>query len=703
MGLSKAVVKNRVLILMIALILLVPAVFGMLGTRINYDMLDYLPSDMDTVIGQETLKEDFGKGAFSFIVVQDMPVQEVAQLKEKIQQVDHVESVLWYDSVADLSIPMELLPDKLYNEFNTDDATMLAVFFDSATSEDVTMDAIREIRSIAGKQCFVSGMSALVTDLKDLCEQEEPIYVALAVACACAAMMLLLDGWLVPFVFLASIGMAIVYNLGSNFFLGEISYITKALSAVLQLAVTMDYSIFLWHSYSEQKGIFADREEAMAHAIAETITSVVGSSVTTIAGFLALCFMSYTMGMDLGIVMAKGVLLGVIGSVTTLPAMLLIFDKALEKTRHRPLVPNMNKLAGFVTKRWWAFLIIFAILLVPAAIGYANTPVYYDFTDILTDEDEENIDPDQLGFVLADDKLNEYFDVASTHMIVCDANMSHKDAKAMLGEIETVDGVKYALGMDSLVGAMIPQEVIPEKLTETLKSGGYQLILINSEYKVSTDECNAQIDSINSVLKKYDPNGMLIGEGPCTKDLISVTDKDFTVVTWISIAAVFLIVAVVLKSLSLPFVLVAVIEFAIFINLGIPYYTGFTMPFIAPVCISTIQLGATVDYAILMTTRYRKERFGGADKQASITTALAVSIPSILVSALGFFAATFGVGVYSDINLISSMCNLVARGAIVSMLSVIFVLPAILMLLDKVICKTSKGFINKTEHTEVTL
>ena len=700
---GKAVAKHRVLILVLALVLLIPSVLGMLCTRINYDMLDYLPEDMETVKGQNILMDEFGKGAFSFVITEGMSDKDVAALEQQIEAVPHVDTVLWYDDLLDVSVPKELLPAKFYDAFCSGDATVMAVFFDTSTSADETIEAVTEIRSLAGKQCFVSGLSSLVTDLKNLCESQEPIYVTIAVACALIAMVLLLDSWLAPFLFLLSIGIAILWNMGSNYFMGEISYITKALAAVLQLAVTMDYSIFLWHSYSEQKTKFGDREEAMAHAIAETITSVVGSSITTIAGFLALCFMSYTMGMDLGIVMAKGVLLGVIGSVTTLPALLLIFDKALEKTRHRSIIPRMTKLAGFVTKRWWAFIIIFVIILVPAAIGYAHTPVYYDFTDILTDDDVESIDPDQLGFVLADDKLNEYFDVASTHMIVCNADLSHKDAKAMLSEIESVDGVKYALGVDSLVGAMIPEEVIPAKLTATLKSGGYQLILINSEYKVSTDECNAQIDSINSVLKKYDPNGMLIGEGPCTKDLISVTDKDFTVVTWISIAAVFLIVAVVLKSLSLPFVLVAVIEFAIFINLGIPYYTGFTMPFIAPVCISTIQLGATVDYAILMTTRYRKERFGGADKQASITTALAVSIPSILVSALGFFAATFGVGVYSDINLISSMCNLVARGAIVSMLSVIFVLPAILMLLDKVICKTSKGFINKTEHTEVTL
>ena len=698
---GKAVAKHRVLILVVALLMLIPSVIGMQHTRINYDMLDYLPEDMETVKGQNILMDEFGKGAFSFVITEGMSDKDVAALEKKIEAVPHVDTVLWYDDLMDVSVPKELLPEKYYDAFCSGDATVMAVFFDTSTSADETIDAVTQIRSLAGEQCFVSGLSSLVTDLKNLCESQEPIYVTIAVLCALAAMVLLLDSWLAPFLFLASIGIAILWNLGSNYFLGEISYITKALAAVLQLAVTMDYSIFLWHSYSEQKGKYDDRDEAMAHAIAETITSVVGSSVTTIAGFLALCFMSYTMGMDLGIVMAKGVLLGVIGSVTTLPALLLIFDRALEKTRHRSIVPRMQHLAGFVTRRWWAFLVIFAIILVPAAIGYAHTPVYYDFTDILTSEDVQNIDPDQLGFVLADTKLNDYFDVASTHMIVCNADMSHKDARAMLKEIESVDGVKYALGMDSIVGSMIPEDVIPESLAKTLKSGGYQLILINSEYKVSTDECNAQIDAINSVLKKYDPNGMLIGEGPCTKDLISVTDKDFTVVTWISIAAVFLIVAVVLNSLSLPFILVAVIEFAIFINLGIPYYTGFTMPFIAPVCISTIQLGATVDYAILMTTRYRKERYEGADKQTAVTTALAVSIPSILVSALGFFAATFGVGVYSDINLISSMCYLVARGAIASMLSVIFILPAMLMLLDKVVCATSKGFINKCEHTEV--
>ena len=486
MGLSKAVVKNRVLILMIALILLVPAVFGMLGTRINYDMLDYLPSDMDTVIGQETLKEDFGKGAFSFIVVQGMPVQEVAQLKEKIQQVDHVESVLWYDSVADLSIPMELLPDKLYNEFNTDDATMLAVFFDSATSEDVTMDAIREIRSIAGKQCFVSGMSALVTDLKDLCEQEEPIYVALAVACACAAMMLLLDGWLVPFVFLASIGMAIVYNLGSNFFLGEISYITKALSAVLQLAVTMDYSIFLWHSYNEQLTLQSDHKEAMAVAIHNTFTSVIGSSATTIAGFIALCFMSFTLGRDLGIVMAKGVLLGVLGCVAILPSLILVLDKPLQRTRHKSLIPDMGGFAKGVCKIFPVFLVIFALLVAPAYISYdkTNDEVYYDMGQCL---------PEDMEYVIANKKLSEEFDIASTHMLLVNADLPDSDVRAMIDEMEQVPGVKYVLGMESVVGPMIPihytldgKTVTPSELAGKSGKVTIRFEYENNQYEVRT-------------------------------------------------------------------------------------------------------------------------------------------------------------------------------------------------------------------------
>lgn len=688
---GRGVVKHRVLILILAVLLMVPAVFGMANTRINYDMLDYLPEDMDTVIGQNILLEDFGKGAFSFVIVEGMEPKDVAVLREKISQVDHVDTVLWYDSLADLSIPMELLPQKYYDIFNSGDATMMAVFFDTSTSADATMEAITEIRNIAGKQCFVSGMSALVTDLKALCEKEEPIYVAIAVLCACGAMMLLLDSWLIPFVFLACMGVTILYNMGTNYFMGEISYITKALAAVLQLAVTMDYSIFLWHSYCEEKVRKDSREEAMAQAVADTVTSVVGSSATTIAGFLALCFMSYTMGVDLGIVMAKGVLLGVLGSVTILPALILVLDKPLEKTRHRSLIPKMDKVAGFITSKYWIFLVLFLVILVPAVIGYTNTPVYYDFTNILSGD----IDPEDVRFLEANEKLNEDFGVASTHMILCRSDLPGKDAQKMLKEIEDLDGVEYALGLDSLLGARLPEEVLPESLVEVLKSDRYQLMLVNSSYRVSTDDCNRQIDEINAIIKKYDEGAMLIGEAPCTKDLISVTDHDFEVVNWISIGAIFLIIALVLKSASLPFILVAVIEFAIFINLGLPYYTGQELVFIAPICISTIQLGSTVDYAILMTTRYKKERREGQDKKGAVTTALAASMPSILVSALGFFAATFGVAVYSNIDIIGSMCNLMARGAIISMLSVIFVLPSMLMLLDGLILRTGLGFRNK--------
>ena len=681
---GKGVVKYRIPILVIAVLLLIPSVFGILNTRINYDMLDYLPEDMDTVIGQNILLEDFGKGAFSMVIVEGMEPKEVSALKTQIEQVEHVESVIWYDSLMDISVPMELLPDKYVQAFNSGDATLMAVFFDTATSADETMDAIRDVRAIARENCFVTGMSALVTDLKDLCEREEPVYVAIAVLLATLVMMLFMDSFLIPFVFLVSIGMAIVWNLGSNFFLGEVSYITKALAAVLQLAVTMDYSIFLWHSYSEQKQRFAgDKNRAMAHAIAHTVTSVVGSSVTTVAGFLALCFMSFTLGRDLGIVMAKGVVLGVIGCVTTLPAMILIFDKPIEKTRHRQLLPKMDGLSRWVTKHSWVFAIAFVVILIPALFGYFNTNVYYDLGEAL---------PEDMDYVIANSKLQEEFDMGSTHMILADSSMSQKDMKAMMAEIDAVDGVKETLGLSSVVGSLVPEEILPESITGILKGDRYELLMVSSEYKTASDEVNAQITQINEILKRYDDTGMLIGEGPCTKDLIEVTDHDFQVVNWLSIAAIFLIIAIVFRSGSLPVILVAVIEFAIFINLGLPYYTGTSLPFIAPICISTIQLGATVDYAILMTTRYKRERSLGQDKRTSITTALAASIPSVVVSALGFFAATFGVAVYSDVDIISSLCNLMARGAIVSMLSVILILPSMLMLLDKVVCATSAGF-----------
>ena len=684
--LSKAIVKHRSLILIIAAVLIIPSVIGMAGTRINYDMLSYLPDDIETIEGQDILLKDFGKGAFSFVIVDGMEDKDISKLRGKLEKIDNVDSVIWYDSLMDISVPKEVLPDEIYNAFNSGDSTVMAVFFKTSTSADETMQAIKEIRKTAGKSCFVTGMSAVVTDLKDLCEHEEPIYVGLAVLLCCAAMMLFMDNWIVPFVFLLSIGSAILLNLGTNYFLGEISYITKALAAVLQLAVTMDYSIFLWHSYEEQKARYSgDKQRAMAHAIKATISSVFGSSVTTIAGFIALCFMSYTLGLDLGVVMAKGVLLGLIGCITTLPALILVFDKPLEKTMHKPLMPPLNALTGFVVKRSWIFILVFALLVVPASVCYnrADKEVYYDMTQSI---------PDDMECAIANSKLKDEFAVGSTHMLLVSADTDGKSIRNMMSEMERTDGVKYVLGVESVVGSLIPEEVIPDSVKNILQSENWKLYIINSEYTTASDEVNAQISELNKILKKYDESGMLIGEAPCTKDMIDITNHDFQVVNAISIAAIFIIIAIVLKSVSLPIILVAVIELAIFINLGIPHLTGTSMPFIAPICISTIQLGSTVDYAILMTTRYKRERSHGEDKRSSVATALKTSIPSITVSALGFFAATFGVAVYSDVDLISSLCNLMARGAIISMFCVIFILPAMFMLFDKVICATSIGF-----------
>lgn len=694
MKFAKAVVKFRIPILILALLLMIPSVLGYIGTRVNYDMLDYLPEDMETVIGQNELMNDFNKGAFSFIVVENMPVRDVAALKEKISEVDHVDTVIWYDSVMNLSVPMEMLPDEIYSAFNTDNDTLMAVFFDSPTSADVTMDAIREIRSICGRQCFVSGLSALVTDLKDLCEREEPVYVSIAVILACVAMVLLLDSWLIPFVFLASIGVMIMLNLGSNFFLGEISYVTKALSAVLQLAVTMDYSIFLWHSYNEQCISHTDKKEAMAIAINETMLSVVGSSVTTIAGFIALCFMSFTMGRDLGIVMAKGVLLGVIGCVTVLPALILTLDKPLQKTRHRSLIPNLERMEKGLVKAFPLFLAVFALLIPPAYYGYSktNSEVYYDMGECL---------PEDIEYVIANSKLRETFDIGSTHMLLVNTSVPSKDVRSMIKEMKQVDGVKYVLSLESVVGSRVPEEILPESVKSIIESNKWKLMLINSEYRVASDSVNKQIEDLNTILKKYDKGGMLIGEAPCMKDMIETTDHDFKVVNIFSILAIFIIIALVTKSISLPFILIAVIELAIFINLGLPHYMGQSLPFIAPICISTIQLGATVDYAILMTTRYKTERIGGSNKKSSVLTALAASVPSIIVSGMGLFAATIGVAVYSDIDIVGSMCMLLARGAVISMLMVIFILPALLLLCDKLICKTTFDMTKINNRSEV--
>lgn len=694
MRFAKAVVKCRVPILIIALLLVIPSVLGIAATRINYDMLTYLPSDIDTMVGQDELMGQFGKGAFSFIVIEGMSDEDVEALKARLEDVEHVESVIWYTSFLDPSIPKDMLPKKLYDAFNSGDATMMAVFFDGSTSEDGTIAAFQEIRRITGERCFVAGMTAMVIDLRDLCEREEPIYVGIAVALACLAMMIFLDGWLVPFVFLASIGVAILYNLGTNYFLGEISYITKALSAVLQLAVTMDYSIFLWHSYNEQLTRTGDRLEAMANAIRETLTSVIGSSITTVAGFIALCFMSFTLGRDLGIVMAKGVLLGVIGCVTILPSLILMLDKPLQKTRHRSLLPDMTGFARGVTKVFPILLIAFALIVFPAYKTYrsANSEVYYNLGATL---------PKDMAYVVAEDKLTDTFDIASTHMILLDAGLEPKDVSRMIGEMEQVDGVKYVLGLESFTGATVPREMIPEKLLSKLESDKLELLLVNSRYGVATDEVNAQIDALNEILKRYDPTGRLIGEAPCMKDMIEITNHDFQVVNLVSIAAIFVIILLVERSLSLPFILISVIELAIFINLGCSHLLGQSLPFIAPICISTIQLGATVDYAILMTTRYKSERAAGKGKREAVSIALGTSTPSIIVSGMGLFAATFGVAMYSDIDIIRSICMLLARGALISMVCVLLLLPALLMLCDGVVRRTTIGMKPKDNNDNV--
>ena len=695
MRFSRFVVKSRVIILIVAIVLLVPAAIGMITQHINYDMLTYLPGDIDTMIGQDILMDEFGKGAFSFIVVEGMNDRQVSELRDRLEAVEHVDTVLWYTSFADLSIPKEMLPKKLYDAFNNGDSTMMAVFFDQSTSDDDTTAAFREMRAICGEQCFLAGMTAMVVDLKDLCEREEPIYVGIAVALACAAMMLLLDGWLVPFVFLASIGIAILYNLGTNWFLGDISYITKALAAVLQLAVTMDYSIFLWHSYNEQLEHTLDNKEAMAAAIQQTLTSVIGSSVTTVAGFIALCFMSFTLGLDLGLVMAKGVLLGVIGCVTILPSLILLLDKPLQRTKHRSLIPDMGGFAKGITKAFPIFLIIFALLVWPAYDAYrqANSEVYYDLGSTL---------PEELDYRIAQHKLEDTFEVASTHMLLLDTDLPEKDVSAMIDEMEAVDGVKYVLGLESVTGSTIPKDFLPQKLVDKLQSENWELMLINSEYAVASDAVNDQIDALNAILKKYDETGMLIGEAPCTKDMIEITNHDFQVVNLVSILAIFVIIFLVERSLSLPVILISVIELAIFINLGLAHYLGERLPFIAPICISTIQLGATVDYAILMTTRYKAERGSGQTKREAVSIALGTSAPSIIVSGIGLFAATFGVAMYSDIDIIRSICMLLARGAVISMILVIFVLPALLMLCDGIIRHTTLGMITKSAKEEAT-
>ncbi len=684
---GKKVVKYRVLILIGSVLLLIPATLGYLHTRVNYDVLTYLPDDIETMQGQDILVNDFNTGAFSMFIVDGMEDKDVSALKANIEQVDHVERVLWYDSVADIRVPRSMLPDKFYEIFNSDSGTMMAIFFNEGTSADGTMDAIAEIRSLAGKQCFLSGMSAVVTDTKNLAEKETPVYVLIAVILAVLVLAITMNSFFVPLLFMFSIGMAIVYNLGSNYFFGEISYITKALAAVLQLGVTLDYSIFLMHSYEEQQVRYdGDKHRAMAHAISQTFSSILGSSITTIAGFIALCFMTFTLGLDIGIVMVKGVILGVFACVTILPSMILCCDKLIEKTKHKPFLPDIGRLSDKVTKRYKVYVLLFLILLFPAIYGNNHTQVYYNLDETL---------PKDLPSIIANEKLKEDYDMNTTHMILVDSSVPASDTRKMIHDMEQLDGVKWVLGLDALIGPDIPQDMIPASVTEALKNDEYQLMLVNSEYKVATDQVNAQIKELNQILHSYDEGGMLIGEGPLTADLIDITDKDFKTVSAVSIGIIFLIILILFKSISLPVILVSVIEFAIFINMGIPYYIGTKLPFVASIVIGTIQLGSTVDYAILMTTRYKRERNHGAEKYDAITTAHRVSAQSIMVSALSFFAATIGVGVYSNIDMISSLCILMARGALISMVVVIFVLPSVFMVFDKVIVKTSKGFLPK--------
>ena len=681
---GKKIVKFRVPILILSIILLIPAVWGYVNTRINYDVLTYLPEDIETMQGQEIMTNDFGIGAFSMLMVDGMEDKEIVKLKEKVEKVDGVENVLWYDSLADISVPQSVLPSKLYDEYNTEDGTMMAVFFKDGTSSDETMKAITEIRKITGEQCFLSGMSAIVEDTKELAEKETPLYVLIAVALSALVLAITMESIFVPVLFLLSIGIAIVYNLGTNVFFGEISYITKALAAVLQLGVTMDYSIFLMHSYQEQQVRYnGDKERAMAHAISQTFSSVIGSSVTTVAGFIALCFMSFTLGKDIGIVMAKGVIFGVLVCVTVLPSMILCCDKLIEKTKHKPLLPDIGRISDKVTKRYVIYVVAFVILLFPAIYGNNHTGVYYNLDESL---------PKDLPSVIANTKLKEDYNMNTTHMILVDSSVAGSDVKKMSQEIEKVDGVKWVLGLDNLVGSGIPADMLPESVTGMLKNDKYQLLMVNSTYKVATDKVNKQIEQIDKIMDKYDKGAMLVGEGPLTKDLINITDTDFKRVSAVSIGIVFVIILLLFKSVTIPVILVGVIEFAIFVNMGIPFYTGTKLPFVASIVIGTIQLGATVDYAILMTTRYQRERSRGAGKFDAITTAHKFSAQSIIVSALSFFAATIGVGLYSNIDMISSLCILMARGALISMVVVVLILPSLFMVFDKIIVKTSKGF-----------
>lgn len=681
---GKFIAKHCRLILVICLLLLIPSTYGIMKTRINYDVLSYLPDTLETVNGQNILLDEFGMGAFSMVVVEDMDMKDVQKLETKLEAIEHVKDVLWYDDAMDLNVPTQMLPDDLREGLFQGNATMLIALFDDSTSSDVTMDTITQMRKAVNSQCYVSGMSSVVTDIKSLFNQEMPIYVAIAAILSLIVLCLTMNSLLVPVLFLCSIGIAILYNLGSNIFLGEISYITQALTAILQLGVTMDYSIFLLNSYEENKHRFpGDNQRAMAHAISNTFKSVAGSSVTTIAGFIALCFMSFTLGKDIGVVMAKGVILGVICCVTLLPSLILVFDRAIERTTHRPLIPNLDGASNFITKHYVVFFVLFLVLLFPAIYGNNNAKVYYRIDEAL---------PSNLQSAIANKKLDEDFNMNSVHMVLLKNGLSAKEKAEMLQKMEDVKGVKWALGLNTLIGSNFPESMLPEDATSMLKGDNYELEFVCSDYKTATTEANQQVTEINDLVKSYSPDSMVIGEAPLTKDLVDVTDTDFKNVSIASIAAIFLIIFFVFRSISIPFILVAVIEFAIFINMAVPYYTGVTIPFVSSVVIGTIQLGATVDYAILMTTKYQKERVNGKSKKEAISAAHRSSMKSIIISGCSFFAATFGVGLFSKIDMISSICNLLSRGAVVSTIVVICILPAMFMLFDGIIIHSSLGF-----------
>ena len=688
---AKWLVKHRVVVVIICLLLMIPSIMGMTATKVKYDLLYYLPQDLDTVKGQEILMEDFGKGAFSLCLTEGMTEAAQAGLEEAVRQVPHVESVIGYASILRGALPAEILPDEVREVFQKEDTRLMAVFFDETSSAEGTMEAIETIRRIAGERCFVSGLSAVVTDTKALVEEQEGIYVSIAVALCCLVLMMTMDSFLLPLIFLCCIGVSILWNMGSNCFFGEISYITKAVAAVLQLGVTLDYSIFLWHSYKEQKGLTEDKDEAMARAIGQTFTSILGSSLTTVAGFVSICFMSFALGRDLGIVMSKGVILGVLGTVILLPCVIRMMDRAIEKTSHKPLLPDVGGIGRFVVKHNKALCALLIVACIPAFYGYNHVDVYYDMSSCL---------PETLASVKANEKLADAFDVSTTHLALIDSDVAQKDVCAMADEMAAVDGVQQVLCLDSLLGPGIPESILPDETVSLLKSGSYQMMLISSSYVISSDAVNEQIDQLNAILKEYDKGGMLIGEAPCTKDLIACTDHDFKVVSVISIAAIFVIIALVLRSVSLPVFLVAIIELAIALNLCIPYYTNTTLPFVGPILISTIQLGATVDYAILMTTRYKQGRCSGKDKKTAVGEAVASSAQSVLVSGIGFFAATFGVGLYSNVDIISSMCRLISRGALCSVVVVLFLLPALLLAADGLIVHTTLNMKNKTERTQ---